>query len=61
MEPITLCGLVIVFIGAAVELEGIFKGITRILGACRPFRALAALSTAMQKPACGNRYVPYPG
>jgi len=61
MEPITLCGLVIVIFVAWIELEAILHGVARAVVDSMMASRAAALVSAMRKPVCANRYVPYPG
>ncbi len=61
MEPITLCGVVIVAFGFWVELEAPLKALARVIRKCTFFKGGATLVTAGQRPVYANRYVPYPG
>lgn len=49
MEPITLCGLVIVMFGLWVEFEADFKTVGRMIYKFRLFTA-AASNSGVQKP-----------
>ena len=60
MEPITLCGLVIVGVGMWVELEPVVNLVARAACGSRLIKGLSATLAAVQKPVCANRYVPYP-
>lgn len=61
MESITLCGLVIVMFVAWIELEAILRVVARAAVNSTVARGVTALVTAVRKPVCANRYVPYPG
>ena len=54
MEPITLCGLVIVMFGFWVELEPAVKAMVKKIRKCMLYSALFLFST-VQKPVCVNR------
>ena len=49
MEPITLCGLVIVMFGLWVEFETRLKSIVRAVCKCKPFAGIISPST-VQRP-----------
>ncbi len=60
MEPITLCGLLIVTLGLWVELESIAKTLARAVCSTKILKRIVATATVQQRPVYVNRYVPYP-
>ena len=60
MEPITLCGLVIVMLGLWVECDALIAAVWKKVCNSAAFKQLAELVTPEEKPVCGNRYAPYP-
>ena len=58
MEPITLCGLVIVAFCWWLELETHVMALLRGIGNSKALQRLIAQLPVM-KPVCVNRYVPY--
>lgn len=60
MEPITLCGALIVLFGLWIEFE---PGIIRLANAIKrrtPTRLMTSVFSICSKPAYVNRYAPYP-
>lgn len=60
MEPITLCGLVIVIFGFWIELEELVKTVARLIQRSSFVRIWTTMVAVEHRPVCGNRYVPYP-
>jgi len=60
MEPITLCGLVIVLFGLWIECEAIAKTLIQAVRRSKILKGILASATSKQKPANINRYAPYP-
>jgi len=60
MEPITLCGIVIVAFGLWIECESPAKRLARSLCRSNLLKGIIAMATAERKPVFTNRYVPYP-
>lgn len=54
MEPITLCGLVIVAFGLWVELEPVVKAVVNKIRKSRFFAEIGS-NAAIQKPAYGQK------
>lgn len=59
MEPITLCGIVIVVFGLWIECESPLKRLVRSFCRSSLLKGMVALATAERKPVFVNRYVPY--
>ena len=49
MEPITLCGLIIVMFGLWVEFEPAVRSVVKMIRRCRLFKEVVSNST-VQKP-----------
>ncbi len=60
MEPITLCGIVIVAFGLWIECESLVKRFARSFCRSNLLKGIIAMATAERKPVFVNRYVPYP-
>jgi len=60
MEPITLCGLLIVSFGLWVEFESKAKSLARSVCGSKILRRIMATVTTQQRPVYVNMYVPYP-
>ena len=60
MEPITLCGLMIVMLGAWIECEDLVRAVKQAVCRSSLFRRMAEICAAEGKTACVNRYAPYP-
>ena len=58
MEPITLCGAVIVAFGLWIELESLVKMLVKAACGSRMLIRMIALFSE-PKPACANKYVAY--
>lgn len=58
MEPITLCGLVIVAFGFWVEFEAILKVLVKPIGNSKMLAGIRSLFSE-QKPVYANRYARY--
>jgi len=54
MEPITLCGLVIVIFGLWVEFEPVVMAVVKMICKSRFYKVIMSQSTA-QKPVCVRR------
>jgi len=54
MEPITLCGLIIVMIGLWVELESVVMAVVRVICKSKLFAEFNSHST-VQRPVCVRR------
>jgi hypothetical protein len=59
MEPITLCGIVIVAFGLWIEYELLVKRFARSFCRSNLLKGIIAMATAERKPVLVNRYVPY--
>jgi len=59
MEPITLCGIVIVAFGLWIECESLVKRVARSFCRSNPLKGIIAMATSERKPVFVNRYVPY--
>jgi len=59
MEPITLCGLVIVLFGLWIEFEAVTKTLVQAVCRSKILKRIIALATSEQKPASFNRYATY--
>ena len=59
MEPITLCGIVIVAFGLWIEYESLVKRLARSFCRSNLLKGMIAMATAERKPIFVNRYVPY--
>lgn len=59
MEPITLCGIVIVAFGLWIECESPVKRVARSLCRSNLLKGIIAMTTAERKPVIANRYVSY--
>ncbi|GFE61834.1 hypothetical protein [Geobacter sp. AOG2] len=59
MEPITLCGIVIVAFGLWIEGESLVKRLARSFCRSNLLKRIMALAPSEQKPVFANRYVPY--
>jgi|GEM_PF-3502430 len=60
MEPITLCGLVIVAFGVWIEFESMAKALANAAYGSKMLKKIMAMTTAGQKSAYANRYASYP-
>lgn len=58
MEPITLCGAVIVAFGLWIEFEAVAKRVVNAIGNGRLATGIMSLFSA-RRPAYVNRYAPY--
>jgi hypothetical protein len=59
MEPITLCGIVIVAFGLWIEGESLVKRFARSYCRSNLLKGIIAMATAERKPVFVNRHVPY--
>lgn len=59
MEPITLCGAVIVAFGLWIEFESTVKMLVSAVCKSKIIKKIMTLITAEQKPVYANRYAPY--
>jgi hypothetical protein len=59
MEPITLCGIVIVVFGLWIECESLVKRFVRSFCRSNLLKGIIALASDERKPVFANRYVPY--
>lgn len=59
MEPITLCGAVIVGFGLWIEFESTVKKLVNTVCNSKIIRRIMLLISSEQKSACANRYAPY--
>jgi len=60
MEPITLCGIVIMAFGLWIECESLVKRFARTFCRSNLLKGIIAMATAERKPIFVNRYVPFP-
>lgn len=58
MEPITLCGIVIVAFGCWIEFEATLKALAKIVGSSRMLAGITSLFSD-QAPGYTNKHVPY--
>lgn len=59
MEPITLCGAVIVAFGLWIECESTVKMLVNAVCKSKIIKKIMTLITTEQKPVYANRYAPY--
>jgi hypothetical protein len=59
MEPITLCGIVIVVFGLWIEWESPVKRFARSFCPGNLLKGIIATAAAARKPVFSHRYVPY--
>ena len=59
MEPITLCGIVIVAFCFWIECESLVKRFAHSFCRSNLMNGIIGMVTAEQKPIFANRYVPY--
>jgi hypothetical protein len=57
MEPITLCGIVIVVFGLWIECESLVKRFARSLCRSNLLKGIIAMAIAERKPVFANRYI----
>jgi hypothetical protein len=60
MEPITLCGIVIVAFGLWIECESLVKRFASSFCRSNLLKGIIEMATTERKPVFVNRYVPYP-
>jgi hypothetical protein len=59
MEPITLCGIVVVAFGLWIEGESLVKRFARSFCRSNLLKGIIVLAPPGRKPVFANRYVPY--